>query len=304
MPTRFPNGVSSYGIPVLGGLDIPANATVLFVDSGHDNRSDGNPGTDPGAPLSTIDAAIGLCAANNGDHIFVMPGHAETVTSAITMDVAGVTIYGWGYGRSKPALTGSGAIDVITVTAANCRIHNLRLIGASASVTACINVAAADCEIDGCEFNQAETPLMAITVASGGARMYVHHCTALATANGPDAFVDFESSGSDNPVITDCVLNYAPDGLDLAVFRANADTVAGAIIQRITAIGLDATCLFVDANSSSAVGEGIITDCSWQHRAAATIADGLDLGGYGVSRISATDGPNRGAILLPGTSAT
>lgn len=306
MPTRFPNGVSSYGIPVLGGLDIPANATVLFVDSGHASGSDGNPGTDPNAPLLTLDAAIGLCAANNGDHIFVMPGHAETsISSAITMDVAGVTLWGWGYGRSKPAFTVAAAVtDLITVTAANCHIHNVRLIGTTASATALINIAAADLLMTGIDFEPAETPLATITVASGGHRFHLKDFRVRSSANGPDFFMDFESSASDNWIVEDGFINFMTNGLDLAVFRANADTTSGGIIRNVIAIGLDAAALFFDVNSSAAVGEGLIVDCAWQHLAGATIADGLDLGGYGTARISASDGPSRGAILLPATSST
>ena len=302
MPTRFPSGVSSYGIPVFGGLDIPANATVLFVDSGHASRSDGNPGTDPDRPLSTIDAAIGLCAANNGDHIMVMPGHAETVTAVITLDVAGVTIWGWGYGRAKPAITISGAIDGITVTAANCHIHNLRFIGATASVTAHINVAAADLLVTQCQFDQAATPLWSITVASGD-RGHFKDCKWLGTADGPDGAFDVESSGSDDWIIEDCFMNYVTLGMDLAVFRANADTASGWIIKNVVAIGLDGAAQFLDFNSSAAVNEGLITDSAWSHRAAATIAT-VDLGGMGTARVAAADGANRGAILLPATSAT
>lgn len=302
MPTRFPHGLSSYGIPVFGGLDIPANANVFFVDSG--SGSDNNAGDDPANPLATADYANGLCTANNGDHIFFMPGHAETITTPITMDIAGVTLWGWGRGRSMPALTGSGAIDIITVTAANCRIHGLRLIGASASVTAHINVAAADVEIDAVQFDQAETPLSCITIASGD-RGYVHDCRVLGTANGPDHFIDIESSGSDNWIVERIFCNWMTNGLDNAVFRANADTASGWIIKDVVAIGLDATCLFIDFNSSAAeVGHGLVVDSACQTLAGATVANLLDLGGMGVVRFAISDGPNRGAILLPATSAT
>ena len=302
MPTRFPSGVSSYGIPVFGGLDIPANATVLFVDSGHASASNGNPGTDPALPLATIAGAISLTAANNGDHIMVMPGHAETVTAVITMSVAGVTIWGWGYGRAKPAITISGAIDGITVTAANCHIHNLRLIGASASVTAHINVAAADLLVTQCQFDQPETPLWSITVASGN-RGHFKDCKWLGTADGPDGAFDVESSTSDDFIIEDCFFNYVTLGMDLAVFRANADTASGWIIKNCVAIGLDGAAQFLDFNSSAALNEGIIVDSSWSHRAAATVTT-IDLGGMGTARVAAVDGAQRAAILIPGTSSS
>lgn len=301
MPTRFPHGLSAAGIPLFGAMDVPANANVYFASS--DIGSNSNLGDDPASPVATIANAAAKCVANHGDHVFVLPGHAETITAAIAMNLAGVTIWGWGRGRAMPALTGSGAIDIIDVTAANCRIHGLRLIGASASVTAHINVAAADVEIDNIQFDQAATPLSCITIASGD-RGYVHDCRILGTANGPDHFIDIESSASDNWIVERIFGNWMTNGLDNAVFRANADTASGWIIKDVVAIGLDATCLFLDFNSSAAVGEGLIVDCAFQTNAGATVANLIDLGGMGTVRIAVSDGPNRGALLHPSTSAT
>ena len=302
--TPYPNGISSFGMPVLGSGGALTTGSVFFVSSTTVGASDGNLGTSPDKPLATLDYAIGKCTASVGDMIFVMPGHAETITSAVTCDIIGVQIIGLGVGRNIPTFTGSGAIDVFTVTAASVWLQNLRVVGASASVTALINIAAADLEVINCRFTQAETPLSAITVASGGHRFHFQGCRFTSTANGPDHAFDFETSASDNWIVEDCFFNWMTDGLDNAVFRANADATSGGIIKRCTAIGLDAAALFVDFNSSHSVGEGLIVDCAWQHLAAATIANGLDLGGMGTARVSASDGPNAGAILLPATSAS
>lgn len=283
---------------------VEAAGQVFFVDNTDANAADTPEGGGYDFPLRTVDYAIGLCTANNDDIIYVKAGHAETVTTAITLDVAGVWIKGLGRGRSIPAFTGSGAIDVFTVTAANCRIEGVRVIGAAASVTACINIAAADLEVERCIFQQAETPVSAITVASGGHRFHFKGCKWISTADGPDTAFDFESSGSDDWIVEDCFFNYRNAGLDNAVFRASADATAGGVIRNCVAIGLDAAALFVDFNSSHAVGEGLIVSSTWQHLAAATIANGLDLGGYGTSHESGgNDGPTR-AAALPATTAS
>ncbi|MCR4340841.1 MAG: hypothetical protein NUW01_13255, partial [Gemmatimonadaceae bacterium] len=111
--TNFPNGISSYGVPVLGaGGGIPAiKGDVYHVDSGNTNADDDNAGTNPSHPLATIDAAVGKCTANNGDLILVAEGHSETLTAAITADIAGITIWGLGWGNNRPALTVGGVID-------------------------------------------------------------------------------------------------------------------------------------------------------------------------------------------------
>lgn len=300
MATRYPFATSDYQ---RGPIEVGGN--VFFVDSGHAQTANStSQGQSPGTPFATLDYAIGQCTASNGDTIYVMPGHAETVTAVVTLDVIGVSIIGLGRGRNRPTFTGSGAIDVLTVTAANCHIENIRLVGASASVTALLNIAAADLTVEKVSFEPAETPLMSVTVASGGDRFHIKDCKWLSTANGPDCAVDFETSDSDNWIIEDCFFNFVNAGLDLAVIRANVDATAGGIVKNCVAIGLDAACLFVDFNSSHNVGEGLIHGCTWQHIAAATIANGVDLGGYGTSHESGgTDGPAR-AAALPATTAS
>lgn len=303
MPTRFPRGLSSYGVPVMSGADTAPNANVFFVDSG--GGSDNADGTDPSTPFATIDYAIGRCTANNGDTIHVLPGHSETVTTAITMDVAGVTIWGWGQGRSRPAVTTSGAIDGITVTAANCHIHNLRVIGA-ASATALLNLAAADFRCTRCVFEHGAAPTEAVTIASGANRFYFEDCLFLGTANGPDSAFFFEvgSSSISEWSVKRCEFNYLPNGLDRAVFVASTDAAPGGRIQDCLVLGLDLEALLVDFESSVSVGEGMIIDTIVQARVAASLADFADLGGYGTARIAWSDGANRAAILFPTTSAS
>ena len=51
---------------------------IFFVDSGAATAADSaGAGRSPDAPFATIDYAIGQCAANNGDVIYVMPGHTD-----------------------------------------------------------------------------------------------------------------------------------------------------------------------------------------------------------------------------------
>src|SRR3990172_3618867 len=102
--TPFPNGVSSFGVPVLGGGTIVTTGKIWFVDSV--TGGNGNSGKDPQHALATIDYAVGLCTANKGDYIIVMPGHNEAIISATSLvsDVEGVAIQGLGVGRSRPTL--------------------------------------------------------------------------------------------------------------------------------------------------------------------------------------------------------
>lgn len=78
--TNFPNGVSSFGVPVLGGVGgIPLTGTWYFVDPA--NGSDGNEGTSPEAPLDTLSRAHTLCTAGKND-VVVLIGDGGTTGTA------------------------------------------------------------------------------------------------------------------------------------------------------------------------------------------------------------------------------
>ena len=54
-----------------------------FVGSTVSGASDATThGMSPDRPFATIDYAVGQCTASQGDIIYVMPGHAETVSAA------------------------------------------------------------------------------------------------------------------------------------------------------------------------------------------------------------------------------
>lgn len=153
--TRFPNGVSSYGVPVLptvGGSLYTGN--VYFADSGGSNASDSASNGGKLAPFSTIDYAVGKCTANNGDVIIVMPGHTETITAAggLSLDVAGVSIIGIGAGSSRPTINFTTAVGAdMDVNAANITMSNFLFTGGIDALTGPIDINASDFKLINCE---------------------------------------------------------------------------------------------------------------------------------------------------------
>lgn len=136
--TGLKNGAST--MIGAGNLFTPGN--VFYVSSVL--GSNGNRGLDPAFPMATVDYAIGACTANNGDIIVLMPGHAETVTAtSIALDVAGVSIIGFGNGLKRPTFTFGAAAATITVSAANCSISNCHFIANFADVAAAFTLGAA-----------------------------------------------------------------------------------------------------------------------------------------------------------------
>ena len=115
---------------------------VWFVDSVTGTDSAGR-GRDPGAPLATIDYAVGLAAA--GDTIICAPTHAETIAGATgcVLDKAGIQLLGVGSGDRRPTLTLATAVGAtLSVTSANCLIENIRIISDLADIAAGITAAA------------------------------------------------------------------------------------------------------------------------------------------------------------------
>ncbi len=125
-------------------------------------------------PLATIDFAIPYCAADMGCTIYVLPWHAETVTSAITVDVAGINIIGLTNGRNMPVITPNGAIDAMTITSADVTIANLYFDEPGTDVqTADINIGAARVSVFntihiGSQAGSTEVKVDIITITSAG----------------------------------------------------------------------------------------------------------------------------------------
>lgn len=189
---RFPQGVNIAGLNVLNSY----SGNIFWVDSGHPSAADGNKGTFR-QPLATIDAAIGLCTAINGDIIMVAAGHSETITASITADIAGVSIVGCGNGTNRPTLVGPNADATIDVTAANVAIKNLIFsadAGTTQGATQKIYVNASYCTIEGCQFNMGQYDDDAIYVSTSGDHCSVLNNEFLVSANGPDTFVYLEGN--------------------------------------------------------------------------------------------------------------
>lgn len=66
--TNFPNGISSFGIPIVGGGVQPYNGNYFFVDPA--SGSDGNTGS-ADSPYQTIGRAYNQCVSGNNDVVFL-----------------------------------------------------------------------------------------------------------------------------------------------------------------------------------------------------------------------------------------
>jgi len=155
--TNFPKGVTSFGMPIIGSGGHFTTGNVFFVH--YTNGSDGNDGAGPTTPFKTLDWAIGKCTASQGDTIFLMEGHAETITTPVYFDVAGVTVIGLGSGDARPTFTVNAAINGFLVTGTSVLINNIKLVtgGSSTIATKLFAVTGAHglCTFSNCHFQVA-----------------------------------------------------------------------------------------------------------------------------------------------------
>ncbi len=167
--TSFPNGVSSFGIPIMGGGVPTTTGRYYFVDS--TTGSNGNSGLDSLNALASIDAAINKCTANKGDVVICMSNHAETGTTAalFNADVAGISIIGLGNGDNRPTITlGTSTGCDVDLAADNVLIRNLKFdMTAVDSIAAGIDVDGAYITIEDCEILMGDSDGQAV-IAIGG----------------------------------------------------------------------------------------------------------------------------------------
>ena len=98
--TRFPHGVSSFGMPVFGsGLTIEAakNTEIFFVSKG---GSDGSDGKSPDTATLTVQAAVDKCSHDKGSYVLVGEG---VFSEQVTITKRAIHLIGMGPSRTKIA---------------------------------------------------------------------------------------------------------------------------------------------------------------------------------------------------------
>lgn len=82
--TNFPNGITSFGVPVLGGIGgIPFTGDYWFVDPA--SGSDGYDGKSPATPFATLYRAVSRAASGNNDVIVLIGDGATTGTARLSL---------------------------------------------------------------------------------------------------------------------------------------------------------------------------------------------------------------------------
>lgn len=235
---------------------------IWFVDSGTGTDGAGY-GQNPDSPVATLDYAIALCTASKGDIIYVMPGHAETASTAnqelFDINVAGVTVIGLGEGDKRPTFTLAHAGATVVMGAAGCRISNLRIIGNISDLVGGLEIeAAADgCIVDNCYFADSGTALdmlIAIKVAADADRLVIRDNHFNITVGGEATDGILFAGGSDGTIISGNVMigDWKTNGGIGAIAAASA----GLLIHDNFIVNADASaglCIKLHASSTGGI---------------------------------------------------
>lgn len=184
-PNGFANGLMVRGMPLLQmqpGVVWWVNNSTILRPQGRAG-SDSNRGTFL-SPFATINFAVNTAAtASRGDIVFVGPGHAETISDAVTLSLAnaGVAVIGLGSGSLRPTLTFGAAAGNIPLLAANCSMQNILFKANFAAIVSAFTATSTntptDFELANCEFRDGSSSLNFISLVTGNA-----------TANSMDGF--------------------------------------------------------------------------------------------------------------------
>lgn len=179
--TNFPNGVTSFGVPVIGSAGgIPFTGNWFFVD--YASGSDGSEGTAE-APFKTIGQAYSQCVAGNNDVVVIIGDGTTAATQRLSATLTwakdathliGITAPTMIAQRARiaPVTTATTNINpLINITASGCYFGNFSIfqgIGQSATAEQCVNISG-----DRNYFGNVHFGGMGATAGAGQATSYV-----------------------------------------------------------------------------------------------------------------------------------
>ena len=132
--TNFPNGISSFGVPVIGGMEMPLTGKHFFIDPV--NGGDGNAGTSVAKAVQTPAKALSLMTAGANDVAYLIGNGASTGSGRLTTELdwnknachlVGIAAPSMVAGRARIAWLSTATKEdtLFTLSADGCIISNI-----------------------------------------------------------------------------------------------------------------------------------------------------------------------------------
>jgi len=201
------NNLTESGQVMPPPVAVDVSGKNFYVDSGA--AGDGN-GLSWDSAVTTVEGAVALCTADNGDVIHIAEGHAETVSNATTIDLdkAGLTLIGYGKGLARPTFTFDNDAGEFRIDADSVHVENVLLLNDNDNTAAMMNITGngTDFEIVNCEFREANAAKFAdamLATADGADRGLVKGCKFRANSGAGTVSI-MQIDGSDDLEVCDC----------------------------------------------------------------------------------------------------
>jgi hypothetical protein len=283
--TRFPNGISSFGVPVFGsgGFPMTSVGSHFWVDSV--NGSDSNDGTSPTRAKKKFSVGYALMTTNKHDVLHVIGGATEYAeTAVVTMDkdychVVAHTTPGYTGGRARLTNTVTTATaGEYVISGTGCTFQGLHIQwGDSATDTSVIG-----CSITGgrntfinCQF---EGPFQAAMGAAAAIRMISITSAQDLTFIGCDfgqrtiintsstgAIISFDGTNNNMHVFENCIFHsyQSNTGAGFIHLTLGALPTSGSLLfRKCTFINHHAASMAdVFRNDTTASGLIVLDDC-------------------------------------------
>ena len=260
--TNFPDGASSYGVPIMGPGIPTTTGSYIFVSSvvGSDDN-DGRKAT----PYATFAKALDKCTTDAMDVVILMPGHSEDVASAaaIAADVAGVTVVGIGNGSLRPTFSFTAAAGTFTITAEDQTFINIEWQAAYADVATGLDISGVDdLTFDGCWFTESATSknfVVVMDLATGADNITINKCKFIGADASNDHFIT--AVATDGFYVYDSLfyMNTAQAAVVGLIETTGAGTLTNAEIKNCSFRSNVDGANFIDL--SAATNSGVISNC-------------------------------------------
>jgi len=254
-------------------------------------------GVNPDAPFATLSYAIGKATAAKGDVIYLLPGHAESLSgaAAITVNVSGLSIIGLGNGANRPTFTFHTTDAQVVVSAADVLLKNIRCTVDVDEVVSLFSVTAARVTFDTVDFFETASVQAIQFVTCGQDRFVVRNCTHLQAAASASNAKWIQITGGVGVVIEDNDLEIALTSNAASQVIANSAAATNMRVRRnlVMCTGAAAVPVSFHASSTGIAADNRITS------GRTTLAGSIALGGlYGAENYAAHTA-NKNGILDP-----
>ena len=267
MITAYPNGVSSFGVPVMPStLPVLTTGSVFFVHAGpawmraRPARHRSIPSKRSTTPSANA-RPPGRCDLRHA-------GAHYTITAAgtITLDVAGVSRR-LGPGHLRPIITyTTAAAGTFAVSAANCKVQNIIFNANYADIVAAVVVTGKDFTLEGCLFKEQATNMNFLTcvatgaVANGADGLSVIRCERISIDAAALAFVSILEACSRLSLIGNFDNQSSAADVGHFLIQGAFDVLGAKIIGNILQLNGDnnAQAVGVFATGSSTASTGVM----------------------------------------------